>query len=195
MSAPRRNSVTVVSGIPRSGTSLVMQMLRAGGLPLLCDARRPPDVHNPRGYFEYEPVRRSREDASWLAQAAGRGVKVVHALVAELPEGPAYRLVLLHRDLREVVASQAAMLAGRAPPGPSSERLVEIFAAQLAELERRLAARRDFRVLHLEHRQLLAEPRRAAALLADFVGAGLDPEAMAAAVDPSLYRTRLCSEP
>lgn len=183
--------MTVVSGVPRSGTSLVMQMLRSGGLPLLCDGRRPPDVHNPRGYFEYEPVRRSREDVSWVAQAVGRGVKVVHALVAELPEGPAYRLVLVRRDLREVVASQAVMLAGRAPEGPRSERLAEIFAAQLAELERRLAVRRDFRVLHLEHRELLAAPRRAAAQLAAFVGGGLDSEAMAAVVDPALYRTRL----
>ena len=136
-----RDFVVVVSGVPRSGTSLLMQMLVAGGLPVFVDSARPPDAHNPRGYFEFEPAKALAENAAWLPQAIGHAVKVVHTLVASLPEGFDYRLVLMRRDLAEVVASQDAMLAGSAPPGPSARRLAEIYAHQLAELEQWLDGR------------------------------------------------------
>jgi hypothetical protein len=185
-----RDWVTVVSGVPRSGTSLVMQMLAAGGFPVLADETRPADAHNPRGYLEYAPAKALRRDASWLPGARGRALKVIHALVAALPEGFAYRLVWVQRDLAEVVASQEAMLGGPADDGLSPERLAEVFAAQLAELERWLAGRPHFRVLRLEHRALLADPAAAAAELGAFLGGGLDVEAMAGAVDPALHRSR-----
>lgn len=180
----------MISGVPRSGTSLVMQMLAAGGYPVLADELRPPDVHNPQGYLEYAPVKALRRDASWLPRARGHALKVVHALVSALPAGFAYRLVLVRRDLQEVVASQEAMLGDAAGPAPSPERLVEIYAAQLAELEAWLSGQPHFRVLRLEHALLLAEPRRAARELAAFLGGGLDEEAMAAAVDPALQHQR-----
>ena len=185
-----RTWITVVSGVPRSGTSLVMQMLEAGGLPLLRDDQRPPDVHNPRGYLEYAPVKALRRDASWLPRAVGRGVKVVHALAPALPEGFDYRLVLVRRDLREVVASQQAMLADSGQAEPAPERLVEIFETQLAELDAWLGGRPDFRVLRLAHASLLASPRAAAESLAAFLGGGLDVGAMAATVGPALHRPR-----
>jgi hypothetical protein len=180
----------VVSGVPRSGTSLVMQMLAAGGFPVLSDGARAPDAHNPRGYLEYQPVKRLREDASWLGAARGRAVKVVHSLVDALPEGFDYRLVLLRRDLEEVVASQDAMLDADAPPGLAPGRLRQVFCSQLVELERWLGSRPQFRLLRVEHRDLLAAPARAAAALDWFLGGGLDVEAMAGAVDPSLHRQR-----
>lgn len=192
MDATRRDWITVVSGVPRSGTSLVMQMLERGGLPLLVDEQRPPDAHNPRGYFEYAPVKALGREAGWLGCARGRGLKVIHALVTSLPEGFDYRLVLVRRDLREVVASQEAMLAGGTGggPAPGPARLAEIFEAQLQELEAWLAGRPRFRVLRLEHASLLGAPREAARELAAFLGGGLDVEAMAAAVDPVLHRQR-----
>ncbi len=156
----------MVSGVPRSGTSLVMQMLAAGGFPLLTDETRPPDIHNPRGYLEYAPARALRRDASWLPRARGAAVKVIHALVRALPRDFEYRLVLVRRDLREVVASQEAMAPRSQEGGLSPERLAAIFEAQLAE------------------------PRRAAGELASFLGGGLDPGAMAGAVDPALYRQK-----
>jgi hypothetical protein len=183
-----RDFVSVVSGLPRSGTSLVMQMLGAGGLPLLCDDVRPADAHNPRGYLEYAPVKRLRDDATFLERAVGRAVKVVVPLACALPAGP-YRLVLVRRDLREVIASQDAMLGGLAP-GLSAERLAAIFAAQLRELEEWAGARPQVRMLRLEHAELLGEPLRAARTLAGFLGGGLDIGAMAAAVDPALHRQR-----
>lgn len=189
---PSRPFVTVVSGVPRSGTSLVMQMLAAGGLAPFCDEARPADRHNPRGYFEAEVVKRLRRDAGWLPAARGTAVKVVHALVEALPAEFDYRLILVRRDLREVVASQQAMLpAGAREAGVlAPERLVEIFAAQLEALERQVIARPEFRLLRVEHRELLRSPAEQAARLDVFVGGGLDVAAMAAAVDPALYRQR-----
>lgn len=190
MTHPTRNWITVISGVPRSGTSLVMQMLAAGGYPLLCDDARPPDVHNPRGYLEYAPVKALRRDTSWLPEARGRAVKVIHALASVLPEGFDYRLVLVRRDLHEVVASQEAMLPRPLEDGLGAERLVEIFSAQLAELDAWLAGQPHFRVLRLDYAALLTEPRAAAAELAAFLEGELDTEAMAAAVDPALYRQK-----
>lgn len=167
-----------------------MQMLAAGGLPVLADGVRPADAHNPKGYLEYAPVKALRRDASWLPDARGRAVKVVHALVSELPPGFDYRLVLVQRDLREVVASQEAMLPSPRAGDLTPARLVEIFGAQLAELDAWLAQQPHFRVLRVGHATLLAEPQRVASDLAAFVGGGLDPEAMAAVVDPALHRQK-----
>ena len=184
--------VTVVSGVPRSGTSMLMQMLRAGGFPVLTDGFREPDPHNPRGYLEFEPARRLRRDTSWVGDAAGRAVKVVHALVRCLPAGQDYRVILIRRDLAEVVASQQAMLADRSALGGglSPERLAEIFEAQLRELEEWLGEQPRFRLLRLDHAQVLAEPERVAGEISRFIGGGLDLEAMAAAVAPALHRQR-----
>jgi hypothetical protein len=98
--------VTIVSGLPRSGTSLMMQMLAAGGIPALTDNLRPADESNPRGYFEFEPVKRLRSDRSWLDQARGHAVKIIHVLVRELPADGRfhYRLVLMKRPIEEILA-------------------------------------------------------------------------------------------
>jgi hypothetical protein len=108
-----RSFVTIVSGLPRSGTSLLMQMLRAGGMPVLADDARPPDTDNPAGYLEYAPVLRTATDANWVAAAPGHAVKVIYALLRHLPRGFAYRVLWMRRDLDEVIASQQAMLARR----------------------------------------------------------------------------------
>ena len=101
---------TVVSGLPRSGTSLMMQMLAAGGIPLLTDGVRTPDLDNPRGYFEFEPVKQTRQDPSWIPTAVGKAVKMVTVLLRDLPPEFDYRVILICRDLDETVASQKAML-------------------------------------------------------------------------------------
>jgi hypothetical protein len=183
-------NITVVSGVPRSGTSLVMQMHCAGGHPVLVDAARPADAHNPRGYFEYAPVRALARDASWLSRAEGRALKVIHMLVSQLPNGFDYRLILVRRDLRQVVVSQDAMLAAGtgAPSAPDATRLAEIYATQLAELDAWLESRAHFRVLRIEYAALLANPVTAASEIAAFVGLDLDPEAMAACVDRALQQ-------
>ena len=125
--------VTVVSGLPRSGTSLAMQMIHAGGIPALTDGQRTSDDSNPRGYFELERVKQLKQDKSWLDEAAGKVVKVIHLLLAELPDDRPYRVVFMQRDLREVVQSQATMLARSGRPGGqlAPERLIAVYEQQL----------------------------------------------------------------
>lgn len=170
-----------------------MQMLRAGGMPVLADDARPPDADNPAGYLEYAPVLRTATDASWVASAPGHAVKVIYALLRRLPPGFEYRVLWMRRDLDEVIASQQAMLArrGAAPQEqPSPAQFARVFAAQVHETERWLAQRADFRVLALGHRDVVTDAPAAAAAIDAFLGGRLDCAAMAGAVDPALYRQR-----
>jgi len=185
--------VVVVSGAPRSGTSLMMQMLEAGGVAPLTDDARPPDAGNPRGYYELEAVKRLPADAGWLAEAPGRAVKVIHALAPRLPAGPRYRVLWMERDLDEVARSQRALLEtlGRPPEDDLSDaRVAEILARQLAEAAAALDARGDVRRLVVAHARLLAEPGPSVARVAAFLGGRLDLAAMAAVVEPALHRVR-----
>ena len=187
--------IVIVSGLPRSGTSLVMQMLAAGGLPVLTDGVRGPDADNPHGYFEHEAARRLARQPEWLAAARGHAVKLVHALLPHVPDGLPCRVILLERDLREVLASQAVMLKRRGEPELPADglRLEAAFGRQLGEMRALLAARADTPLLEIAHARLIAQPGLAAGELSDFVGGGLDLEAMAAAMDPRLYRQRAAS--
>lgn len=188
----KRDFVTVVSGAPRSGTSMMMRMLEGGGIPPLTDGVRVADRDNPHGYFEYEPVKRTRADASWLGEAEGRAVKMVHVLLRDLPADRRYRVVLMRRDLSEMIASQRRMLErlGREGGKLSDERMAEIFAAQLDETERWLRSQAAFSCLAVNYNELVANPRPHAERVAEFLGGGLDVDAMCAVVDPSLWRNR-----
>lgn len=188
---------TVVSGLPRSGTSMMMQMLHAGGLPVLADQLRVADESNPRGYFEYEPVKRLRTDRSWLPQARGHAVKIIHLLLRDLllDGSMRYRIVFMQRPLDEVLASQQAMLQreGKATADPAVLR--RAFESQLAQLHGWLAAQPDVQVLHVDHHRVMAEPLAVADTLCAFLGLDLDRAAMASAVDPSLHRQRAAPWP
>src|SRR5574337_153211 len=106
MSATKDDVITIVSGLPRSGTSMMMQMLHRGGIPAVTDEIRSADEDNPKGYYEFEPVKKTKEDASWLARAGGKVVKMVYRLLYDLPGDYAYHVVFMRRNLREVIASQ-----------------------------------------------------------------------------------------
>jgi hypothetical protein len=191
-----RDFTTVVSGLPRSGTSMAMQMIVAGGIAPLTDGVRVADADNPRGYFEFERVKALRTDKAWLDEARGKVVKVIHMLVPELPDDRPYRVVFLDRDVREVVKSQTTMLArsGKSGGGLPPDRLAAIYAQQLAQVHAWLAARPNFAVLSVRHADLIADARGQAARIAKFVvqptAPELDIDAMTAAVDPSLHRNR-----
>jgi hypothetical protein len=187
--------VVVVSGLPRSGTSLLMQVLAAGGLPALADTERPADVSNPRGYLEWAPVRSLARHPERIAAAHGRAVKVISALLPALPAGPRYRVVFAERDLREVQASQRAMLARRGAPADDLSEAE--LARHLARIRAWLAARPGWAVCSVGHRDLVERPAETTARVRDFLAADLAPlgivldvAAMAAAVDPSLWRER-----
>jgi hypothetical protein len=191
MPGPAADVITVVSGLPRSGTSVLMQMLAAGGLAALADEARPPDEDNPRGYLEYDPVKRTAIDASWVPLARGKAVKVVHLLLAHLPPGFAYDVIVARRRIEEVLASQRRMLErhGRAP-ALGDAALARVFSAQLAAAEQQAAARPEMRLLAVEYAEVVADSRSVARRIAGFCRARLDPEAMARAVDPALHRQR-----
>ncbi len=186
--------ITVVTGLPRSGTSMMMRILEAGGIPPLTDRVRAADGDNPHGYYEFEPVKRIREDPSWLASAEGRAVKIVCLLLRGLPEDRPCRVIFMRRDLREVVASQDRMLGrlGRAPCGPAGPRaLAAAFAAEVAAANAWLRERPAFRVHAVNYNRLLDAPRGHLRALRDFVADPvLDLDAMCAAVDPALRRQR-----
>lgn len=184
--------ITIVSGLPRSGTSLMMQMLAAGGLPPLTDRIRQPDTDNPRGYFEYERVKHLKQDKAWLPEATGKAVKVVHLLLAELPPDHQYRVIFMRRHMSEILASQQKLLerAGRSASPANAVSLGRTFEAQVAQSLRWLRAHPHFQVQEIWHHDLLAAPLDQARILNHFLGGNLNEAAMAAAVDPALHRNR-----
>jgi len=185
--------ITIVSGFPRSGTSMMMRILETGGMPVLTDGVRTPDVDNPNGYFEFEPVKTTREDSSWLAQADGRAVKMVYKLLYDLPCDRPYSIIFMQRALKEVVASQSRMLIRlrQAPAGPSDEHtLVETFAAEIADVRDWLRDRPCFRVLCVNYNRLVDAPAEPLAAVNAFLGGHLDEVAMSRVIDPKLYRQR-----
>ncbi|MCU0793318.1 MAG: sulfotransferase [Opitutaceae bacterium] len=185
--------VTIVTGVPRSGTSLLMQILAAAGHPLLADAERPPDEGNPRGYLEYAPVKNLARDSSWLPAARGHALKVIHALVPSLPPTETYRVLVLSRPWPEVVASQRALLArlGRPAPTLTDAALAALYETQFHGLVRHLAARPEASHLIVAHADLVRAPETVLPRLADFLpDPGLDWDRARSAVDPALYRNR-----
>jgi hypothetical protein len=186
------SEITIVSGLPRSGTSLMMQMLDAGGLKALTDKVRGSDEDNPRGYYELESVKRTKTDPSWLDEAAGRVVKMVHVLLYDLPRDHAYRVLFMKRDLREVVRSQGVMLRRRGTKGANltDEQLMSAYEGQLAKIESWLADQPGFDVLYISYNDLMADPARAAADVNRFLDGSLDEEQMLSHVDQALYRQR-----
>lgn len=187
-----RDFVTIVSGLPRSGTSMLMRMVEAGGIPAVTDGLRGADDDNPRGYWELEDVKRLPEEAAWIADANGRAVKVVSALLERLPGGPRYRVLFVERDLREVLASQKRMLQRRGEPTDRvpDEQMAALFRKHLTGVLAKAGAREGMELLVLAHATVLKAPAEAAARIDEFLGRGLDCDAMAAAVDSSLWRQR-----
>ena len=184
--------ITVVSGLPRSGTSLMMQMLHAGGLPVLSDGQRTADENNPHGYFEFDPVKRLRSDNAWLPQARGQAVKIIHLLLRDLRlDGSLqYRIVFMQRPTDEVLASQRAMLQRGGLAGADPAVLKKAFESQLSQLESWLAAQANFLVMWVPYHQVLRDPQAVAEALNTFLGLALDTTAMVRAVDPALHRQR-----
>lgn len=187
------NFITIVSGLPRSGTSLMMQMLQAGGMQLLTDGQRAPDESNPRGYLEHEAVKYGRKDLSWLEQADGKAVKVIHLLLLQLPTDRNYRVVFMVRKLEEVIASQRAMLKqqGRADAKLADEKLAAVFETQIQMVRQWLAEHPTFRVLYVNHGSLMENPLATAGHVNVLLGGNLRVGDMAAAVHPELYRQRI----
>ena len=183
--------ISVVSGLPRSGTSMMMRILEAGGMPVLTDNIRLADSDNPNGYYEFEPVKNLRQDASWLVDAYGKAVKMVYRLLCELPLEHEYKVVMMSRHIGEVVASQDAMLRHMGKDkGTPTGKVAKVLQSDLDRVQAWLRSRPNFLVLNLNYNSIIGDPKSAASELNRFLGGGLDTSAMSGVVDLSLYRHR-----
>jgi len=183
--------ITIVSGLPRSGTSLMMQMLAAGGMTILTDQERRPDADNPRGYYEWEPAKLLPKQPELIDQAEGKAVKVVSQLLMSVPEGHEYKVIFMERPLPEVLASQDEMLRRRGKSDAAShEMMAAAFKEHLRRLTNFLEARDDIAVLRVGYRRLLQDAPGHATAVQSFLEVDLNQEGMAQQVDQSLYRNR-----
>jgi hypothetical protein len=185
--------IVVVSGLPRSGTSMAMGMLEAGGLPIVTDGLRAADASNPKGYYEFERVKELDKpgDQAWLADARGKAVKIISFLLTHLPESYDYQVVFMQRDLDEVMASQNKMLASRGEAaGADDTRMHALYEEHLAQVERFMGNRPCFSTLKVPYAQVVENPRAEAARINAFLGGRLDEARMAEVADRTLYRNR-----
>ena len=187
--------VVVVSGLPRSGTSMMMSMLEKGGLSLVEDEMRTADQDNPEGYHEFEPVKNlaDSDDKSWVEKSRGKGVKIISELLKELPREHYYQVIFMRRRLSEIIASQNKMLVHRQEPTDpeKDEQISTLFERHLWTTRRWLRLQPNFEVLELRYARVLTEPLKHARAVSEFLGTPLQVEAMASVVDPSLYRNRM----
>ena len=184
--------ITVVSGIPRSGTSLMMQMLSAGGMEVVSDGQRSADANNPRGYYELEAVKSLAQNSRLMAQAEGKTVKVISSLLEHLPHGYEYRILFMRRPLGQILASQERMLQrlGQAPGPTSPEQMIKAFERHLQKLNNWLLGRTNIAVLYVEYEAVLQNPLAEASRISQFLRRDLDLNAMVSAVDATLHRER-----
>jgi hypothetical protein len=182
--------VVVVSGLPRSGTSALMNMLHCGGFELVTDGKRLADESNPKGYFEVEAVKSLAADSAWLRSCRGRAVKVVSPLLQHLPPDLYYRLVFMLRPIEEVVTSQRRMLEREGSGAATGEAFAGSLRAHLQDVRRWLLTRTNFDVLFVQYRNLIEHPHTEAQRVAAFVGRSLAVAKMAESISPELYRER-----
>ena len=181
----RFDFITIVSGLPRSGTSMMVRMLEAGGMPVVVDHDRKPDADNPHGYYEIEAVKRLKEDTSWVESAVGKALKAIYLLLYDLPKDFQYRVLFLRRSLQEVIASQDTMLrrSGASTGNMDKQLLARHFETQLNHLDAWLRQQPNMAVIYVDYTQAVSDPTGTAVRVAQFLGGRIDPVKMAAAVD------------
>lgn len=188
------NAIIVVSGLPRSGTSMMMKMLAAAPIDVFTDNLRVADEDNPEGYFESERVKNLKHgDFEWLPQAKGKAVKVISALLEFLPTQFNYQVIFMQRKMSEILASQRRMLAhrGTAEGSVGDKTMAEVYEKHLDTVRRWLSRQPNFRVLEVDYNRLLADPTKDLGRLSQFLRRRVDVEKMHAVIDTNLYRQRL----
>jgi hypothetical protein len=185
--------ITIVSGLPRSGTSMMIQMLKVGGIEPVTDNQRLADESNPKGYYEFERVKKLKEgDIEWIKSAAGKSVKVISALLDGLPPGYQYRVVFMQRDMDEILASQKQMLINRGEPADkvSDEQLAEIFQKHLQKTAAWLAVQPNMQAIYINYNDMLKDPSPSLKRVNQFLDGKLNLKEMAGVIDKNLYRQR-----
>jgi hypothetical protein len=186
--------VVLVSGLPRSGTSMLMQMLESGGMPIVTDKIRTPDEDNPKGYHELERVKEldKTSDKTWLKNHRGQVIKTISFLLQDLPLDVNYRVLFMRRNLDEVLRSQNKMLErnGATGAGAPDDKMRQNYELHLRKVHYWLTHKPNFQVLYLDYSAVVEDPRREATRIKAFLGRALNVEAMASAVESGLYRNR-----
>ena len=192
----KKQPVIVVSGLPRSGTSMMMRMLAEGGVPVITDELRRPDSDNPKGYFELEPVRQMTDgNVAWLEHADGKAVKVISALLEHLPSTHSYKVIFLERDLQEILASQRKMLMNRKEEEMGDEKVIEEqIQKHLSAMRPWLVRQPNMEVLYVNYNALMSKPGPLCEQIAEFLDLPLNQTRMLAVPDQSLYRNRIADE-
>lgn len=186
-----RDEIIIVSGLPRSGTSMMMKILEAGGLSVFTDNIRTADEDNPGGYYELEEVKRVKEDTSWLEGVVGKGVKIISALLYDLPDRFDYRIIFMERDMKEILASQRKMLERKGEKDTlSDDEMLPIYRKHLTDIKRWIEQQPNIKVLYVNYRDVLENPHDSAARISQFLNTSLDLDRMTDVVDESLYRNR-----
>jgi hypothetical protein len=187
-----KNPIIIVSGLPRSGTSMAMKMLEAGGIPPLTDRIRTADSDNPEGYYEFERVKKLKDgDTAWLPDAQGKVVKVIAALLTHLPPDHEYRVLFIRRNIDEVLASQARMLKNRGEESKVDDAtMAALFGKHIQQVRAWMNSQPNLLYLDLDYNTMIADPKPFVLQINQFLGGDLDEDKMMAVIDPSLYRQR-----
>jgi len=191
--APVQKEIVVVSGLPRSGTSMMMKMLEQGGLQVVTDSLRTADDDNPNGYYEIEIVKQMPSgQTAWLDGAQGKVVKVISALLEYLPAKYHYKVIFMERAIGEVLASQKKMLVNRQEESTISDaEMQEQFQKHVAAAKYWLARQPNISVLYVDYNKMLTAPDPLSQTIADFLDLGLDVDKMRAVPNERLYRNRV----
>lgn len=190
-------TVIVVSGLPRSGTSMMMKMLEAGGKTILTDSLREADANNPKGYYEFERVKQMKDgDLAWLPDAVGKVVKIVTGLIAYLPPDYHYKVIFMQRDLNEVLSSQKKMLGrlGKGDDNIPDDTLAQTYEDHIKQAKAWLVRQGNIEVLYVNYNTMVVDPTESLQKVNSFLGGGMDVQRMASVVDSDLYRERKQAE-
>jgi len=186
--------VIVVSGLPRSGTSMMMKMLSACKIPLLVDNLREPDEDNPKGYYEFDRVKDLESDNSWLKLACGTAVKIVSPLLQHLNMdiGIKYRIIFMLRNIDEILASQKKLAdrLGHAESNIDDSMLKQNYSVHLEQVKKWLEQQKNIDILYLNYAHVVDNPVSTIESIVDFLGIALDDHDIAEVVDSTLYRQR-----
>jgi predicted AlkP superfamily phosphohydrolase/phosphomutase/tetratricopeptide (TPR) repeat protein len=183
-----KGTITIVSGLPRSGTSMMMQMLKAGGMDILTDNLRENDINNPKGYLEYEKVKGMANDVSWMHEAVGKTVKIISHQLKFLPANYNYKIIFMQRDIVEVLKSQQKMLGKSPDTFPT--KLAETFQIQQVRAISSILGEPNMELLTVNYSEIIANPEEECENINAFLGEDLDVQKMAGAIDKSLYRNK-----
>ena len=186
-------TVIVVSGLPRSGTSMMMKMLEAGGLKILTDNQREADANNPKGYYEFERVKQMKDgDLAWLPEAAGKVVKIVTGLITFLPPEYKYKVIFMKRDLHEILSSQKKMLGrlGREDDNIPDDQMSKVYEEHLKQVKGWLVRQPNIELMYVNYNAMVSDPTESLQKVNEFLGGGMDVKVMAGVVDKELYRER-----